>query len=142
MRVVIVGVGDIGLHLAEILISSSENELVLIDTDQEKCKELRRKFDSLVLNEDGTDPEVLTDAEVRKADVLVASTGFDPANLLIAMLGQHFSVPYLLIKLNDKAHKETCDELGIDGVVIPDLLGAHEMEKKLNSWVEDKNFEL
>ena len=80
MRVIISGVGDIGLKLAERFSSSSVNELVLIDTDTKRCYELARELDTTVFSQDGAGPEVLTDARAREIDVLVARTGSDPIN--------------------------------------------------------------
>src|SRR3970282_1833488 len=75
VRVIIVGAGAIGRVLAENLTQRPDNEVVLIDTDKERCEEVSGQLDALVLHGDGTHPEILEKARVREADALVATPG-------------------------------------------------------------------
>lgn len=80
MRVVIVGLGDIGRELAENLARRRNNELILIDADEKRCERLAGEIDALVLHGDGTDPEILKKAKLEEADALVATTHSDAIN--------------------------------------------------------------
>lgn len=139
MRIIIVGLGNIGLHLAERINSSSKHELFLIDIDQGKCNRLMRELDAAIITGDGTDPEVLQKAKVRSADVLLTSTETDPINLVVGLLGLKFSVPHVVVKLGQKGLEDTCYEVGINNVIMPDKLGAEKLETKIDSWIETVN---
>ena len=47
MRVVIVGMGDIGKQLVDELSRGRENELVVIDRDEKRCEQLASELDAL-----------------------------------------------------------------------------------------------
>ncbi len=110
MRVIIVGIGEIGLQLANLLARRGDNELVLIDRDPDRADEISNSLDALVLRGDGSNPEILEKAQVGEADALVAATGSDQINTVIALLG--FSLVAsggltldVIVVPNDSAHK-------------------------------------
>jgi len=59
MRIVVVGMGETGVELANNLGRKEDNELVLIDQDENRCETLSSDFDALVIHGDGSDPEIL-----------------------------------------------------------------------------------
>ena len=59
MTVVIIGVGDVGHQIASTLEHRRDMRLVLIDSDDEKCKRLAERMDALVISGDASDPEIL-----------------------------------------------------------------------------------
>jgi trk system potassium uptake protein TrkA len=131
MRVVIVGVGDIGLRVADKLMSRQDNEIVLVDIDEKRCDELSKKLEALVICGDGTDPEILQKAQVEEADALVATTGLDPINTVIAMLGQQLDVVTVVVKLNGAGLRPACEAIGVKKVVAPKIAAAGHIESAL-----------
>ncbi|MFQ6033301.1 MAG: potassium channel family protein [Candidatus Bipolaricaulia bacterium] len=127
MRVIIVGLGNVGRELAELLIREGGHQLVLIDEDSELCERLATKYDALVLQGDGTEPEVLRQAGAGEADALVATTDSDALNTVIAMLGKQFGVPQIIVKLIDLGLRPACQEIGVDAIVSPNLSVANEI---------------
>jgi len=127
MRVVIVGVGDIGRELAENLIRRGGNEVVLVDSDGERCEQLAAELDALVLHGDGTDPELLKKARVAEADALIATTGSDAINTVIAMLGSRLGVENIVVKLNDVGLRAACREIGVKKIIAPKIAAAAEI---------------
>ncbi len=81
MRIVILGAGMIGVHIARELIAE-KREVVLIEKDAETAAVASSELDCLVLNEDGSRPEVLRKAGIEKADWFLALTGADEANIV------------------------------------------------------------
>ncbi len=134
MRVIIAGLGDVGTQLAEDLTNQQGFELVLIDQDEEKCEDLSGEFDALVLNGDGTEPEILESAGAKEADALIATTESDAFNMVIAVLGKKFSVPKVVAKLNRTSLRTTARELGVDYVVSPKLSAATEIVSLLHGY--------
>ena len=127
MRVVIVGVGDIGRELAENLTRRGGNEVVLVDSDEGRCEQLAAELDALVLHGDGTDPELLKKARVAEADALIATTGSDAINTVIAMLGHRLGVPNIVVKLNDVGLRAACREIGVRKIIAPKISAAAEI---------------
>lgn len=127
MRILITGIGDTGLLLAEELSSRSEFELVLIDKDEEKCEALSQEIDALVIHGDGTKPAILEKAGAKEADVLIAATESDTLNMVIAILGKRFTIQKVIVKLNKLDLRTTCQEIGIDHVISPTLSATTEI---------------
>jgi len=127
MRVVIVGVGDVGRELAENLARRGSSELVLIDIDDERCEKLAAELDALVLRGDGTDPEVLKKARLAETDALIATTGSDAINTVIAMLGSRMGAQNIIVKLNDVGLRAACQEIGVRKIIAPKIAAAAEI---------------
>lgn len=127
MRVVIAGMGDIGVSLAGKLADRKHTELVLIDADEDLCKQLSGRFDALVINGDATDPDILQKAELSEADVLVATTNTDPINTVIAMLGHRIGVEKIIVKLNGVGLRSACQAIGVTRVIAPKISAAAEI---------------
>lgn len=124
MKIVIVGLGDIGRQLADILSRWENNELVLIDSEEKTCEQLAADLDALVLCGDGTDPEILRKARLAEAQALVATTGSDPLNTVIAMLGRRIGVEKIVVKLNNVGLRSACQEIGVDKIIAPKISAA------------------
>ncbi len=131
MRVVIAGVGDIGLGVADKLLSRGDNEVVLVDNDEKRCDELSKKLEALVINGDGTDPEILKKAQVGEADALVATTGLDPINTVIAMLGRQMDVVTVIVKLNGVGLHAACEAIGVKKIIAPKVAASGHIESAL-----------
>lgn len=127
MRVVIVGAGAIGRELAENLIRRGGNEVVLIDADEKRAEQLASELDALVLHGDGTNPELLKKARLSEADALIATTGSDAINTVIAMLGHRMGVQDIIVKLNDVGLRAACREIGVKKIIAPKISAAAEI---------------
>lgn len=132
MRVVIVGLGDVGGELVEMLAHERNHELVLIDQDARRCEAMADAHDALVLHGDATDPDILRQAELAVADALVATTGSDALNTVVAMLGRHFGVPRTVVKLNEVGLEGACTEIGVTQIVTPKVSAAAEIRDGLH----------
>jgi trk/ktr system potassium uptake protein len=124
VRVIIVGAGAIGRGLADNLTRRPDNEVVLIDNDKEQCERVGGQLDALVLHGDGTHPEILEKARVREADALVATTGSDALNAVIAMLGHHYAVGKIIVKLEELGLWPACQEIGVSEIIAPKVTAA------------------
>lgn len=125
------GVGDIGLGVADKLITREDNEVVLVDSDERRCDELSKRLEALVICGDGTDPEILRKAQVGEADALVATTGIDPINTVIGMLGRQMDVVTVIVKLNGVGLRPACEAIGINKIIAPKVAAAGHIEAAL-----------
>ncbi|MGB5266127.1 MAG: NAD-binding protein [Polyangiales bacterium] len=134
MRVIIVGIGDIGYELTRELTRGRSHEVVLIDSNEARCKELSEEFDAFVLEGDGTHPELLQKALVEESDALVASTSSDALNTVIAMLAKRFGVPTVVVKLKDLGLRPACQEMGVARIIAPSISAAGEILAALHGF--------
>lgn len=134
MRVIIVGIGDIGHELAGDLTRGGSHEVVLIDANEARCEDLSEEFDAFVLEGDGTHPELLQKALVEEADALVASTDSDALNTVIAMLAKRFGVPTIIVKLKELGLRAACREMGVAHIISPNISAAAEILAALHGF--------
>ncbi|MBM3696004.1 MAG: hypothetical protein FJW79_08755, partial [Actinobacteria bacterium] len=87
MRVVIIGAGKIGRHLAGEL-AEAGHAVTVAESDGEVARRLAESVDALVLEGDGTSMSLLKSAEVSRADWLLAVTGHDEVNLTACELAE------------------------------------------------------
>lgn len=125
MKIIIVGAGEVGFHIAQKL-SEENQDVFLIDKDPEKIKRITENLDVQALLGSGTSPEMLKSSGIRDADMLVAATDSDEANLVACLLARNLN-PFILKVarvrsqeyLNEKELFEK-DLLGIDQIINPE----------------------
>jgi len=113
MYVVIVGGGQTGSRLAKRL-ADRGNNVVVVEKDEKRAHELAAELDVLVIADNGADIDVLKDAGVDKADVLVALTQADEVNLMACELAKKMGVSRVISRVNDEKHVKMFEELGVD----------------------------
>ncbi len=103
MRVLVVGGGKVGQHLAGAL-AASGHEVTMIDRDEGACVEARVRGIEVVCG-DACTPDCLERAAIRRCDVLAAVTGVDENNLVVAFLARReYGVPRVIARVNHSAN--------------------------------------
>jgi len=125
MKIIIVGAGEVGFHLAKKL--SEENQDVhLIDKDPDKVRRITENLDAQVILGSGTSPEILRNSGVIDADMLIAATDSDEVNLVACLLARTFSNYILKIaRIRNPEYLEEKDLfrenlLGVDHIINPE----------------------
>lgn len=72
------------------------------------------QFGLVALLGDATDAAVLADAEVTRADVVVAMLGRDADNLAVALLARAAGVKRVMVRMRDKAYQKVYLAAGIE----------------------------
>nr|WP_157501579.1 cation:proton antiporter [Halobacterium sp. CBA1126] len=112
MRVIIVGGGTVGRALAERLEDRGEN-VVIVENDEQMVERTRNEGFT-VHHGDGTDTDELRAAGAENARIVVAATGDDDANLLVAQLaGSKFDVDTVIARANDPDNVDAFEDLGV-----------------------------
>jgi len=131
MRIVIVGAGEVGHHLADIL-SREEHRVTIVDSDASKAQRLVESLDVQVLVGDGTRAELLPGCGASKADLVIAVTNNDYVNMLACMVSHGLGARRLILRLKDDSrlagyryfYKRS---LGFDVVLSTEALAAEEI---------------
>lgn len=90
MKIVIVGAGQVGFHIASQL-ALENKDVIVIDKDPEALRRVSDNLDVQVLQGSGSSPEILNEAGVKSADILLAVTDSDETNLVACLVSNIFS---------------------------------------------------
>ncbi len=113
MDIVMVGGGQTGAKLAKRLADQGHN-VVIIEKDGKRAHELAAELDVLIVHGSGTDPDVLKEAGVDKADVFLTLTQSDEVNLMACELAKKLGTPRVIARVNDEKHGSMFKEMGVD----------------------------
>jgi trk system potassium uptake protein TrkA len=132
MRIIIVGAGAVGSYLAERLSSGGE-DVVVIEDDEGRAAELQDSIDALVLRGNGASTALLEEAGVEKADLLIAVSNSDGANVLACFTARELGVTTTVARIEDPEIREGADRLGVDVVIDPSATAAEELSAIVGS---------
>ncbi len=81
MRIIIVGAGEVGFHIAEKLVTENK-DVVVIDMNPAALRRMNEHLDVQTIEGSGSSPKILEDAGVVGADIMLAVTDSDETNLI------------------------------------------------------------
>jgi trk system potassium uptake protein TrkA len=120
-RVVIVGGGNVGLAVASAL--ESEATRIRAKVIEKSRSVAERAADALertiVLNGDGLDAAILSEAAIDRADAVLCVTDDDKTNLLAAVRGKQAGCPMAIALVNDPTFVPLMAPMGIDAYINP-----------------------
>lgn len=140
MRIVIVGAGAVGTHLAKMLSEENEN-VVLLDESEEKLGKMEALFDLQTIVGDPTKISSLQSANVDDADLFVAVTPDESRNITACIIAHYLGAKKTVARIDNyeyllPKHKEYFNSLGIDSLIYPEQLAAEEIATNIKySWM-------
>jgi len=131
MNIVVMGAGEVGYHLADLL-SREHHRVSVIDADPTKAQRLMESLDVQVVVGDGARADVLNKAGVSKADLVVAVTDIDLVNMLTCVLAKQLGARRVILRLHDTGRLSGYryfykQALGFDVVLSTEELAAEEI---------------
>lgn len=119
--IVIVGGGNIGLHLAQLIEQEMGNvSLKIIEHNHARAEYIQEQLENtIVLSGNALDPEILTEAKVNRAETLVALTNDDEVNILSSLLAKGQGCESAITLINNPVFSGLVTNHGIDVVVDP-----------------------
>jgi trk system potassium uptake protein TrkA len=140
MYLVVIGGGTIGYELTKALLNAG-HEVLLIEKDSKKAMDEAERFGAAVLRGDGSEPSILEEAGVARADVLIATTGSDEDNLAACQLVRYrFNVGRTIAITNNPENDDLFHLLGVDMCVSSTKIILEEIEKDLPARTQLKMF--
>lgn len=116
-KVFLVGGGKISSYLIELL-RNMNVRLKVVDTDEEKCREISTNFpDVMAIHGDGSDHELLEEENLQSYDAFVALTGRDEDNLIISLYAMQQGVPKTITKCNRQNYIGIARTMGLDSII-------------------------
>lgn len=137
MFIIIVGGGKVGTYLARGLIKQ-QHEVVVIEKDAKKAQLMTNTLETdVAIVGDGCDPNVLMQAGVARADVVVADTGDDEDNLVVVLIAKKHSKARCIARVNNPKNKLIFESLDTQSPVTvissTELILAH-IDERLNNF--------
>ncbi|MFU1783661.1 potassium channel family protein [Haloarcula japonica] len=123
MYVIIIGAGRTGSTVIN-LATQDDHEVVVIERDTELAEEVSATYDCMVINADAASKDILLEAGIEEADALISTTEDDSVNLMVTMFGKQYGVESLVSSINDPAHMELFEDLGVNIVESPHRLNG------------------
>jgi trk system potassium uptake protein TrkA len=117
-KVVIAGGGNIGLDLARALEGSCQ--VKVIERDYQQARRISDQLTrAIVLHGDSADEELLLEENIDSADVFVAVTNAEEANILSSMLAKRLGARKVMALINRIAYAELVEAGTIDIAISP-----------------------
>ncbi|NMB41922.1 MAG: Trk system potassium transporter TrkA [Firmicutes bacterium] len=144
MKVVIVGAGKVGFQLVENL-SNENHDVTVIDSNQNVIDKLNENFDVLAIKGNGVSSNLLTNAGCRGADLLIAVTDSDEANIVACITAKKLGTKDVIARVRSPEYMPELDfmrkSLGLGYIINPEQATAHEIIRLLfnthASYAED-----
>ncbi len=118
-NVMIIGGGKATYYLAVQLIHMGIS-VKIIERDRQRCEELSTLLPkAVIINGDGTDPELLTEEGIEYMESFIALTGVDEENVLLTLHARQVSNAKVITKINHLAFKGVISRLDLGSVIYP-----------------------
>ncbi len=145
MKIIIVGIGKLGEYLTKSLVKD-QNEVTLIDVDFNKTKDIINNEDVNYICGNGLDSNVLEEAGVSDADLLISVTDKDEQNVMCSLLGKTLGCPNTIARIRTPEYANSInilkEQLGLSMAINPELLTAAKIARALSipSALEETTF--
>lgn len=140
MKILILGAGEVGSHLAKLL-SREEQDIVLVDRDADKLDYLDANYNLLTLRGSPTSFETLKEAGVANCDLCVAVTPFETDNVTACAIAKSLGAKRTVARIDNFEYMRADNapffkSHGVDSVIYPEYFAAKEIITSLQrTWV-------
>jgi trk system potassium uptake protein TrkA len=129
--VIVVGGGKVGYYLTKELLAAG-HELVLLEKDGRRARQIADEIGSIVLNRDGCEGKHLEEAGANRAAIVCAVTGDDEDNLVVCQMAKHhFDVPRTIARVNNPRNEQLFRHLGVDEIISPTRMALAAIEQDI-----------
>ena len=131
MRIIIAGAGEVGTHLAKMLVNEN-HEIILIDIDEERIKPIDSTLDVLSYVDSATSVKTLQEILQKKTDLFIAVTHSEDTNITSSILAKRFGALKTIARIDnldylEHSTSEFFKSLGVDSLIYPELIVAREV---------------
>ncbi len=134
MKVVIIGAGEVGFHVARRLASEAK-DVVIVDSSAKALKRISEYVDVQTIEGSGSHPAVLEEAGIRDADILLAVTDSDEINIIACTFASALAEDVVTLARIRKDEYvlfqdgRAMEMLGIDKAINPDVEVVKNIER-------------
>jgi len=137
LKVIIVGAGEVGFHVAS-RFAQENKDVVVIDNDPEAIRRVSDGIDAQVIHGSGASPVLLEEAGIKEAEILLAVANSDEVNLVACMAADIISpATRKLARIRDADFDDYHDVLKkeaphIDTVINPEIEVVKSIERLMS----------
>lgn len=133
MKIVIVGAGKVGLALIQQL--SQEHHITVIDQNPTLINNIINVYDVMGVCGNGASFAVQKEAEVDKAELLLAATSGDELNILACLVAKKLGVRHTIARIRNPEYEAQLrfmrEELGLSMIINPEKAVAKQIARIL-----------
>ncbi|EMA72340.1 NAD(P)H-binding protein [Halorubrum terrestre] len=122
LNIVIAGGGRVGFQTAEIL-AERGHEVTIIERDERIVSEIADEYVATVIRGDATNPDIIEQAGIERADAIAALTGETGLNLAVCLAASELAPEIRTVARIDRAAGEAYTRF-VDAVLFPERAGA------------------
>lgn len=131
MKIIVVGAGKVGYSVAQRLVKD-EHDVYVIEQSPERIKNLENSLDVSLVQGNGSSLPLLREIGMDDVGMLIAVTDSDEVNLLACAVAKIAGIPRTIARVRDNdyldaANKKVQDSLGVDLIINPEMVTAHEI---------------
>ena len=134
MKIVIAGAGKVGFTVAQRLCREG-HDITLIDERPDVLEAASNAMDAMICCGSCAAPSVLREAEAGKADVFIAATGNDEANLVACQFARRMGAGHTIARLRNQQYLDSGESLreimDLSLAINPDYVTAEEISRVL-----------
>jgi len=116
MQIFIAGAGHVGLSVA-VHLRRLGHDVTLVDRDAATTRRAFEQHGMVALTGDATGAALLAEAEVSRADVVVALLGRDADNLAVALLARAAGARRVMVRMRDTAYRDVYLAAGVGRIL-------------------------
>jgi trk system potassium uptake protein TrkA len=126
-KAVIYGATITGMHAAQAL-AEKVGDVLLIEEDEEKAKEAAGHLGKVrIIHGSASEQDILTECGIEAADVFIAATKNDHANLISSMLAKKMGVKTTIIVAEYEDYMPVINALDVDAIISPHYLASEQI---------------
>ena len=133
MKIIIVGCGKVGHKITEKLSQEKEYDITVVDIKHSIINNVISKYDTMGVEGDCIDIDVLEEAGVKDADILIAATGSDELNFTTCLLAKKLGNCKTIARIRKPEYRRTVnlfkEDLGLALVINSDIAAAQEIAR-------------
>jgi trk system potassium uptake protein TrkA len=101
MRIIVIGAGEVGYHIAERL-SHEAHEIVVIERQPEVVRRLEETLRVRAIEADGSSPRALEAAGVQDAAMVIAVADVDEVNIVACAIAHQYGVATKIARVRER----------------------------------------
>ncbi len=134
MQIVIIGIGKVGMALASHLVAEGHS-ITVVDRSEQVVSQACNTLDVIGCTGNGVAYATLAEADVAKADLLIAATASDETNMLCCLVAHKLGTPNTIARVRNPEYFELSDflreSLGVSMIINPEQAAAREISRIL-----------
>ena len=139
MRVIICGAGQVGYSIAAYL-ANEENDVTVVDQNPQLIAQINDDMDVNAVVGHASNPDILSNAGAKDADMIVAVTQSDEVNMVACQIGHSlFGIPKKIARVREQAYLDPAwsnlfsrSHMPIDVIISPEVIIANDIFQRLS----------